>query len=409
MQSQPNDQVPAEELAALLDAALDGSPLRSRRRGSRADGTRRRLPAGLPGHVQELGRGIRPGRVRRRAAVRRRSPCAGGGGEARCQLNRPATSTARAPRASGSAGRRTAGARTRPASRRRRRRGAGSPTTSRPASAAARPRPSITFDAFCDLFLDRHGATVAAAHEGRRSRSGWRPRARTFGAWTLRELEGAAADVAAWRATLCRRVALPPDRRRCGRRSAPPCAGATSTRNPAVDAGRNPQPRAEELQPVHAATRSTRSRSNSARSTARSSSSPPRRACGTNEWVALERRDVDRAGPRGRRAAPLRRRRADAVPEDGALAPARPADRPRPRRARRAAAAARHAAAVPGGPGRPHRPRHLADARVVPGARRGRDRPARPVRAAAHLRDRGAGRRHLDLRAGPRDGHVASR
>ncbi len=28
MQTQPNDQVPAEELAALLDAALDGSPLR---------------------------------------------------------------------------------------------------------------------------------------------------------------------------------------------------------------------------------------------------------------------------------------------------------------------------------------------------------------------------------------------
>jgi hypothetical protein len=63
------------------------------------------------------------------------------------------------------------------------------------------PDASITFDAFCDLFLDRHGATVAP-----RSRETLTERLASaremFGAWPLRDLEGAAADIAAWRANL---------------------------------------------------------------------------------------------------------------------------------------------------------------------------------------------------------------
>ena len=123
----------------------------------------------------------------------------------------------------------------------------------------------------------------------------------------LAELEGAADDVARWRAgltdtsryrlTLALRQAL----------------GAAvrwryMTRNPAVDAGRNPEPRSEELLPfapeqidalevelgpmfgplvTFAAETGLR----------------------TNEWVALERRDVDRSGP----AVLVQRRYADGV------------------------------------------------------------------------------------------------
>ena len=125
----------------------------------------------------------------------------------------------------------------------------------------------------------------------------------------------------------------------------------------------------------------------------------------TNEWVALERRDIDRpAAPRRRRAAPRRRRRADPVPEDRG-APARAAESRAVAALDAAAAAPRHAAPVPCRPRRPHRARQLAHPRVVPGARRGRDRAARPVLPAPHLRDRSARGRRVDLPACPRHGH----
>lgn len=134
-----------------------------------------------------------------------------------------------------------------------------------------------------------------------------KPSRDAFGDWTLAELEGAADDVARWRAgltessryrlTLALRQAL----------------GAAvrwryMTRNPAIEAGRNPEPRAEELLPfapeeidaievelgpmfgpivVFAAESGLR----------------------TNEWVALERRDIDRSGP----AVLVQRRYADGV------------------------------------------------------------------------------------------------
>ena len=111
-------------------------------------------------------------------------------------------------------------------------------------------------------------------------------------------------------------------------------------RNPAVDAGRNPQPRAEELHPFTPRARSTRSPPSSAAATGRSSCSPPRRGCGRTSGSALERRDVDRAG-RGRGgAAPLRRRRRSRrYPKTAAVAAAGAAHRrarwPRSTRCRR--------------------------------------------------------------------------
>lgn len=63
------------------------------------------------------------------------------------------------------------------------------------------PSPEITFDAFCDLFLERHGATVTPRTVDTLTER-LAPARALFGSWTLRELEGAAADIAAWRAKL---------------------------------------------------------------------------------------------------------------------------------------------------------------------------------------------------------------
>jgi integrase len=128
-----------------------------------------------------------------------------------------------------------------------------------------------------------------------------------FGSWTLRELEGAAADVAAWRAGLSDTSRY---RLTSALRQALNAAVRWDymSRNPAVAAGRNPQPRAEELRPF------TRGEVDALAIELGPVYGPlvvfaAETGLRTNEWAALERRDVDRPG----RAVTVQRRYADGV------------------------------------------------------------------------------------------------
>jgi integrase len=168
------------------------------------------------------------------------------------------------------------------------------------------PDPSITFDAFCHLFLERHGATIA-----RRSKETLEerlaPARAVFGEWPLRELEEATDDVAAWSATLgegSRYRLMSAFRQALGAAQ----RWKYIASNPAVDAGSNPQPRVEELLPF-----STEEVDALARELGPAYGAlavfAAETGLRTNEWVALERRDLDRAG----RAATVQRRYADGV------------------------------------------------------------------------------------------------
>ena len=157
------------------------------------------------------------------------------------------------------------------------------------------PSPDISFDAFCAEYLDRWGTDVSA--RTRQTVEEWiGPARERFGTWKLRELEGAADDVSRWRAT------LPTDDRRykCTRGLRQVLAAAQRwgyiSRNPAVDIGANQAPRGEELQPF-----------THGELAAIVAELAPRDAAivtfgaetglRTNEWPALERRDVDWRNP----------------------------------------------------------------------------------------------------------------
>jgi integrase len=152
------------------------------------------------------------------------------------------------------------------------------------------PSPDLTFDAFCELFLHGHGATVSP-RTAATLRERLAPARAVFGAWPLRDLEGAADDIARWGATLgTSRYRLMLALRQC-------LGAAVRWRyiahNPAVDAGPNPEPRADELRPF------TRAEIDALAIELGPVYGPlvifaAETGLRTNEWAALERRDVDR-------------------------------------------------------------------------------------------------------------------
>jgi integrase len=153
------------------------------------------------------------------------------------------------------------------------------------------PSAEITFDAFAELFLERHGGVERTKATLRERLAPARAR---FGSWALHELECAADDIARWRA------ALPTDGARYRHtRALRECLAAAVrwrylTRNPAVDAGRNPEPRSEELRPF------TREELDAivAEVTPRDAALivfAAETGLRTNEWTAVGRRDIDRA------------------------------------------------------------------------------------------------------------------
>lgn len=168
------------------------------------------------------------------------------------------------------------------------------------------PSGEITFDAFCDLFLARHGAQVSARTRATLEER-LAPARKQFGSWTLRELEGAAADVAQWRAGLAGTSRY----RLC---SAFRQAVSSAERwgycrgNPVTDSGPIRQPRSEELQPF------TRAEVDALADELGPRYGPlavfaAETGLRTNELLALERRDIDRAG----RAVTVQRRVSDGV------------------------------------------------------------------------------------------------
>lgn len=151
------------------------------------------------------------------------------------------------------------------------------------------PSAEITFDAFCELFLTRH---TGAPSTVKTLCDRLAPAREHFGTWTLAEMENASADVAAWRSST-------PEGSRYRLTSAlRQCLGAAVrwqhiTRNPAVDMGPNPQPRTEEINPF-----STEQIDMLAAELGPAFGPlvifAAETGLRTNEWTALERRDVDK-------------------------------------------------------------------------------------------------------------------
>ena len=160
----------------------------------------------------------------------------------------------------------------------------------------------------------------------RRSRSGSPPAASGSADWTLRELEGAAGDVAAWRAGSDRRVALPAH-----------VGAAADARRRRPLALHRPQPgRRRRPQTRSRAPRSScRSRADEVDALAAELGALVRAARRLRRRDRAPARGVDRAraprhrpaGPGARRAAPVRRRRPAPYPKTDRLAAACPADR----------------------------------------------------------------------------------
>lgn len=155
------------------------------------------------------------------------------------------------------------------------------------------PSAEITFEAFCLEYLARWEPPAQRTKDTLKE---WLAPARAkFGTWRLRELEGAARDVAKWRVPFTEHQRYKYTRAVRQVLSAAIDWGYID-RNPAVLCGPNPQPRTEEVWPLTVD-----------EVDAIAEELAPRDAAivvfaaetglRTNEWTATERRDIDRRDP----------------------------------------------------------------------------------------------------------------
>ena len=265
------------------------------------------------------------------------------------------------------------------------------------------PSSAIIYAAFCDLYIVRWSPgkatrTIATLTER------LAPSLAQFGSWRLAELEAAVDDVVAWRATLPTEHA----RYKATRAMRQVLNGAVRWKyiasNPAQDFGANRQPRPREVDPFTVA-----------EIDAIAEELGPRygplvvfaaeTGLRTNEWIALERRDVDRR----HHEVVVRHRVTDgehyADPKTDRHVV--PLDPPRRSRARPTPGAHRHAARVPRRRGRLPQPRQLAPPRMGARAPSRRPQVPRPLLTQAHVRRRSTREGHADLRPMPADGDVA--
>jgi integrase len=157
------------------------------------------------------------------------------------------------------------------------------------------PSGEVTFAQFTVLYFERWGPTVSE-RTARTLREWLVPALGTFGPFTLSELEGAADDIARWRGKLPTE-----DRRHKATRALRQVLAAAvrwryMTSNSAVAAGPNPQPRGEEIRPlavgeVERVVEEMRPRDAALVVFAVET------GLRTNEWMAVERKDLDRVNP----------------------------------------------------------------------------------------------------------------
>ena len=159
------------------------------------------------------------------------------------------------------------------------------------------PSADITFDAFCVDYLDRWGADVMS--RTKTTVEEWlEPARKKFGPWTLAELEGAADDIARWRAKLPTDYARYTSTRALRQVLAAAVRWRYVAANPAKDCGPNKAPRAEEIRPFtpEELTAIVAELADSPRD-AGAVIFAAETGLRTNEWPALERRDIDWNSP----------------------------------------------------------------------------------------------------------------